>query len=60
MKNKQLRVPAVKNYELNNIIGNLLYHNEAVKIEKDQVKREFHSKRLMQLKQELEKYKAAN
>jgi hypothetical protein len=59
-KNQTLsRVPGVKNYELNNIVSGLMFHKEAIKREHDVEKREFHKKRLAELKIELENYKAA-
>jgi hypothetical protein len=59
MSTKELKIPGVKNFELNNIISSLIFHKEAAKREKNEEKRGFHKKRFNELKVELEKYKAA-
>ncbi|MBU3142240.1 hypothetical protein [Clostridium sp. CF012] len=51
------RAPAVKDFKGMNILGNLVYHKEAIKREQDIKKREFHKRRLIELKIELENLK---
>ncbi|MBZ9622890.1 hypothetical protein G9F71_008490 [Clostridium sp. FP2] len=59
MSTKGARTPGVKDCTLNIIISGLMFHKEAIKREQDAEKREFHKKRLNELKLELENHKAA-
>jgi len=56
---KKIEAPTIKNWELNNIINNLMYHKEKLKREQDSEKKEFYRKRFNELKLELQNYKAA-
>ncbi|MBW9154886.1 hypothetical protein [Clostridium tagluense] len=58
MSTKGAKTPGVKNCTLNIIVSGLMFHQEALKREKDINKREFHQKRLNELKLELGNYKA--